>query len=175
METSHNLSLKNPSLHCFITFWVIIFPYNIPLIITTNSKYSEKNHHLINYDILYLHSIELSLLCRINLFCDCGLTLAGCSGFQQKWMKALQVELKTRDPHFYQKKKKEKLATIHAYPMVDDVFQTRKMILTAMFQCICGGWENGKGKKEGRVSSDLDKVTGLQQFIFFLKYSQVKK
>lgn len=112
----------------------------------------------------------------MNLLCDCGLALAGCSGLQWKWLKAPEEELKTWEPHCLPKEKERKIGHCsHLFSWFYDVFRTRKMMLTTTFQRVWGGWEDRRGKKESRVLQWPGYSDWIAVLSFFLNHTQEKK
>ena len=86
-------------------------------------------------------------------FCSCP----GCPDqSQQEWLEAWGMVLKPCEPQYLLKGKEIKVGrSSHLSSCFCDVFRTRKMMLTASFQCVCVAGKKTKERKEEREGAPV--------------------
>ena len=87
------------------------------------------------------------------------------------------MELKPCEPQYLLKGKKIKVGrSSHLSCCFCDVFRTRKMMLTAPFQCVCVAGKKTKERKEEREGAPVTWIKLFDIAIHFsLNHHQVKK
>ena len=148
----------------------LIFLYKILVKVTHNGNYFEKKHHLISFTCISLsHSCPL-LLCTFSLIV--------CLPWQPvavtaRVTEASEVEWKPWEPQ-YLPKGKEKLATVHTYPIALVMsLEQRKMMFITTFQCVCVAV--GKLRKEGREGAPVTWIKLLDYSHSFFSESPSEK
>lgn len=112
----------------------LVFLYKILVKVTHNGNYFGKKHHLIHFMCISLsHSCPL-LLCTFSLIVY---LLWQPAAVTARVTEASEVEWKPWEQ--YLPKGKEKLATVHTYPIAFVMsLEQRKMMFITTFQCVCG-------------------------------------
>lgn len=140
---------------------LIIFPYNILVIVTNNRNEFGKSMILVISDIIsFSHNHSCSSMQDVLFFADYVLALQAVVVCKSDW-KFRKWSWKLVNHTVYQKEKKEKLATAHTYPIAFMTSLEQGKWCLQLHSSLCRVGGKTEERKAG-CSSDLDKVTWLQ-------------